>query len=207
MGYTIIIGNKNLSSWSLRPWLVLARCGVDFQEILIPLNQPDTRQKILQYSPNAKVPALIHDGLVIWESLAICEYLAEQFPEKKLWPSDPKVRAIARSVSTEMHAGFATLRQNMPMHVRDRFPGKGRAEGVQADIDRVSAIWRECRAKYGQGGPFLFGEFSIADAFFAPVVTRFTTYVVELDDVCKAYVAAIWALPEMQTWLEGAKAE
>lgn len=207
MSYTIVIGNKNLSSWSLRPWLIMARCGVPFREVLIRLNTPTTTEEIKQYSAAGKVPAFLHNDVSLGESLAICEYLAEQFPEKNFWPKDRKARALARMVSSEMHAGFATLRKNMPMSCSARLPGQGRAPGVQEDIERICALWRQCRAEFGQGGPFLFGDFSIADAFFAPVVTRFTTYGVELDETCQQYAAAVWALPEMAAWLEAAKLE
>jgi glutathione S-transferase len=207
MSYTIIIGNKNFSSWSLRPWLIMARCGVPFQEVVIKLNTPTTTAEIKRYSAAGKVPVLRHNETTIWESLAICEYLAEQFPEKSFWPKESKARAMARVVSSEMHAGFATLRKNMSMDCTARLPGQGRAPGVQEDIDRICTLWRQCRAEFGQSGPFLFGDFSIADAFFAPVVTRFTTYGVELDETCQRYADAIWALPEMQAWAEAARLE
>jgi glutathione S-transferase len=207
MSYTIVIGNKNLSSWSLRPWLVMARCGVPFKEVVIRLNQPNTTKEIETYSAAGKVPVLIHEGVTIWESLAICEYLAEQFPEKNFWPKNSAARALARSVSCEMHAGFATLRKNMSMNVRARLPGEGHAPGVQEDIERICAIWRQCRGLAEQSGPFLFGEFSIADAFYAPVVTRFTTYAVPLEDTSQRYVETMLDLPEMKAWAEAAKVE
>jgi glutathione S-transferase len=207
MSYTIVIGNKNLSSWSLRSWLIMARCGVPFREVLVPLNTPTTTQELKKYSALGKVPVLLHKEITLWESLAICEYLAEQFPEKNFWPKDVRARALARVVSSEMHAGFAALRTHMPMNCSARLPGMGRAPGVQEDIDRICTLWRQCRAEFGQRGPFLFGDFSIADAFFAPVASRFTTYVVELDEICQRYVEAIWALPEMQSWSEAARLE
>ncbi|MDP2339691.1 MAG: glutathione S-transferase family protein [Deltaproteobacteria bacterium] len=208
--FKIIIGDKNLSSWSLRPWLALAQSGVAFDEVVVPLNQPTTKAAIAALSPNARVPALhvltggLGDDVVISESLAICELINEEVPAAQLWPADRVARAYARAASNEMHAGLSALRSNMPMNVCARLPGVGRAPGVQADIDRITTIWRESRARFGSvaqpGGPFLFGKFSIADAMFAPVVTRFRTYVVELDDVCQAYCDAVWALPAMKQW-------
>jgi glutathione S-transferase len=198
---TIFIGNKNYSSWSLRPWLALKATGAPFEEVVIPLDEPTTRATILKYSPTGRVPALIHEGLTVWESLAICEHLAEAFPEASLWPADRGQRAIARSVSTEMHAGFQDMRQHLPMNIRSSFPNRGVTAEVQADINRVSALWRECRKRVAEGaGPFLFGGFTVADAMYAPVVTRFRTYKIELDDICQAYVDAVWALPAMQEW-------
>lgn len=204
---TLIIGNKNYSSWSLRPWLAMQQAGIEFAEIRIPLSTPETRQNLLQYSPSGKVPVLIHNGLTVWESIAICEYVAELFPDKNLFPEDREKRAIARSVSAEMHAGFVKLRQNMPMDCRARYPGKGMNPGVQEDCDRIANIWRECRQKYGSNGDFLFGNFTIADAMYAPVVSRFITYDVQLDPISKAYAEAIWSLPAMQKWVEAAIAE
>jgi glutathione S-transferase len=202
---TIFIGNKNYSSWSLRPWLALKATGAAFEEVVIPLDEPTTRATILKYSPTGRVPALIHEGLTVWESLAICEYLAEAFPEASLWPADRAQRAIARSISTEMHAGFQDMRQHLPMNIRSSFPNRGVTAEVQADINRVSALWRECRKRVAEGaGPFLFGGFTVADAMYAPVVTRFRTYKIELDDICQAYADAVWALPAMQEWVVAA---
>ena len=217
--FQIIIGDKNLSSWSLRPWLALVHCasrggaGVAFDEVCIPLNQPTTKAAIAVHSPNGKVPALLHRvepgavPVVISESLAICEYLNEVVPEARLWPAERSARAHARAVSNEMHAGFSTLRTNMPMNLVGRFPGVGRTAGVQADIDRVTEIWRDCRARFGAAGPFLFGEFSIADAMFAPVATRLRSYVVDVDPVSQAWCDAIFALPALQRWEAEARAE
>lgn len=203
----IVVGNKNYSSWSLRGWLALKATGVDFDEIVIPLRQPNTKAEILRHSPGAKVPILKHKGITVWESLAICEFLAETYPSAKLWPADPVPRAHARSVSAEMHAGFEALRTNMPMDMRASKPGKGMADGVQADIDRVSTIWRECRERYGKNGPYLFGHFTMTDAMFAPVVSRFVTYGVKLDAASAAYRDAMWAMPAMKSWVEAAKRE
>ena len=207
MALTLVVGNKNYSSWSMRPWLVLKKSGAAFEEIVIPLDRPETRAEIFKHSPSGFVPTLKDDELTIWESLAICEYLAEKFPDANLWPKDPSARAIARSVSNEMHSSFSALRTNMPMNVRGNLPGKGRAPGVQEDINRISAIWRDCRTRFGQSGPYLFGAFSIADAMYAPVCSRFVTYQVDLDADAKAYVNTIWADPAMAAWVEGARRE
>jgi len=205
---TIYLGNKNYSSWSLRPWLVLKRTTVAFDEVVIPLYQPGSRETILKYSPSGRVPALRHGDVTIWESLAICEYLAESFPTFDLWPKDPAARYRARAVSAEMHAGFQALRQHLPMNVRSRFPGRGATPEVQADINRVMAIWRDCRTRFGEGnGDFLFGQFTIADAMFAPVVTRFRTYQSDIESEAEAYCDAIIALPAMQEWVAAAKNE
>jgi len=181
--------------------------GVQFQEICIPLYQPETADKIQQYSPSGKVPVLIHNNQIIWDSLAICEYLAEVFPQQHWWSENKLSRAIARSVTAEMHSGFQHLRENMPMNCCAKLPGQGLTAAVQKDINRITSIWQECRAKFGQGGEFLFGNFTIADAFFAPVVMRFVTYNVQVDAVSRDYMQAILALPAMQEWLKGAKAE
>jgi glutathione S-transferase len=204
---TLVVGSKNYSSWSLRPYLALAHTGQPFREVVIALDEPDTAAKIAQYSPSGRVPALRHGELSIWDSLSICEYLAETFPQAKLWPEDKHARAIARSVVAEMHSSFSNLRQNMTMDIRSRKPGKGRAPGVAEDIARIQELWNDCRSRFGQGGPFLFGHFTIADAFYAPVVTRFVTYEVELDAVGQAYREAVLNLPAMKTWTEAALKE
>lgn len=204
---TLVIGNKNYSSWSLRPWLLLKQAGIAFREIYIPTHTAQTRAAILEHSPAGRVPVL-HDGSVtVWESLAICEYLAEQFPDKQLWPTDRGARALARSVATEMHAGFGALRSNMVMNCRKQYPGKASTPEVQADIERLRALWNDCRKRYGSGGDFLFGRFSIADAMYAPVATRFKTYGVELDTVAGAYRDTILTLPAMRQWYADAGAE
>lgn len=203
---TLIIGNKNYSSWSLRPWLAMKQAGLNFAEIRIPLHTPTSPQEIRRYSPSGKVPVLRDGELIVWESLAICEYVAKRFAPT-LWPEDTVARAVARSVSAEMHAGFVNLRQNMSMDCRARYPGSGMNASVQADIDRIVTIWQECRHSFGGKGDFLFGDFTIADAMFAPVVSRFVTYEVKLDEVAQAYMEAIWALPAMQEWLSAATAE
>ncbi|ATB30853.1 glutathione S-transferase family protein [Melittangium boletus] len=204
---TLVVGSKHLSSWSLRPYLALAHTGQPFREVVIALDQADSTANIKKYSPSGHVPVLLHGELAVWDSLAICEYLAEQFPEARLWPEAPEARAWARSVTAEMHAGFSALRSNMPMNLRARRPGEGRAPGVAEDIARITSLWTECRSRFGRGGgPFLLGAFSIADAFYAPVVTRFVTYEVELDAECAAYRDAVLALPAMKAWTQAATA-
>ncbi len=204
---TLVIGNKNYSSWSLRPWLAMKQLSLDFDEVSIALYTPESPAKIRSYSPSGKVPVLIHAPLTVWDSQAICEYLAEQFPLLHWWPEDKTARAIARSVSAEMHSGFQNLRQSMPMNCRARLPGKGMTSGVQKDIDRITAIWRDCRRNFGTGGNMLFGEFTIADAMFAPVVLRFITYNVNLDPAAREYAEAILALAAMQEWLKATETE
>jgi len=206
---TLVIGNKNYSSWSLRPWLVLKAAQAPFEEVLIALDQPNTRQEILKHWRNGTVPILKHGDNIVWESLAICEYVAELFPDAGLWPKDVRARAIARSISAEMHAGFSALREHMPMNIRSRFPDEGRKPGVQEDINRIAAIWRRARERYGaeNDGPFLFGDFTIVDAMFAPVVSRFRTYAVEVGEVESAYMDAMRSYPAMQEWTKAAHAE
>ena len=203
MALTLYVGSKRYSSWSLRPYLALAQTGVAFETKTILLDQQDTKSKIAQVTPASKVPVL-HDGdLVIWDSLAICEYIAEQYTS--LWPSGRGERARARSISAEMHSGFAALRREMPMDVLADKRGQGHTPEALADAARVQAIWRECLDR--SGGPFLFGEFSIADAMFAPVVTRFRTYGVELDAPLASYSQAMFALPAMREWIADAERE
>jgi glutathione S-transferase len=204
---TLFIGNKNYSSWSLRPWLALKVAGIAFEEALIPLREPTTKQDILRHSPSGKLPALKVDDTIIWDSLAICEWVAEQAPDAGLWPADPMARAVARSLSSEMHSGFVALRQNMPMDVRERFPGQGLTTDVQADINRITAAWRDARGRFGSEGPFLFGKFSIADCMYAPVVFRFQTYQPDLSEDAQAYIAAMVDHPAMKEWTDAAKRE
>ena len=204
---TLVIGNKNYSSWSMRPWLVLRQAEISFKEVRIPLYWAESAAQLTAWSPSGKVPAL-HDGNIkVWDSLAICEYLHERFPEHGLWPADAAARAVARSVSAEMHAGFGALREAMSMNIRARYPGKGRTPESLADIARILAIWTECRARFGLGGDFLFGRFSIADAMYAPVVLRFQTYGVELEGAARVYADAVLALPALQGWVADAEAE
>lgn len=205
--FTIYIANKNYSSWSLRGWLMLKQTGVPFAEEMIPLDQPGTRAGILRHSPSGRVPALRHGAVVIWESLAIGEYLAERFPAARLWPEAVSARAVARAVSAEMHAGFAALRKEMPMNLRRSVPGRAISPEVKADIDRILALWGDCRSRFGQGGPYLFGHATIADAMFAPVISRFRTYGVALAGEAKRYGEAVWALPALKEWAEAAQRE
>src|SRR5262245_7528058 len=170
----LVIGNKNYSSWSLRAWLVLAHAEIPFEEINVRLFVPGFKDEIAKYSPAGRVPVLLDDGLAIWDTLAIAEYLAERYPERKLWPTDTKRSARARSICAEMHSGFHALRSNMPVNITADLRGRGWNVAVQLDIERVCEIWRACRSEHG--GPFLFGAYSVADAFFAPVVSRFITY-------------------------------
>jgi glutathione S-transferase len=193
----LVIGNKNYSSWSLRPWLAMKVLGLAFDEVRIPLYRPGSKEQILRYSPAGRVPILRDGDTVVWDSLAILEHLAERHPQ--LWPKDPAQRAKARSVSAEMHSGFAALRQHMSMNTRKRYPGKGRTPEVQADIARIDAIWSEAK------GPFLFGQFTAADAMYAPVVLRFRTYEVEVRK--QSYMDAMLALPAMRDWIEAAERE
>lgn len=203
----LTIGNKNYSSWSLRPWLAAKMGGIAFDEVLIPLYQPGSREQILSHSAAGKVPVLHHGAATAWESLAVCEYLAETFPETRLWPEDAAARAAARSVATEMHNGFLPLRRHLPMNIHRVPSPREIPPEVQADIDRVAAIWRDCRTRFGGGGDCLFGHFTIADAMYAPVVSRFRNYCVPLGGVEDAYCAAIMDLPPMREWVAAAKAE
>ena len=213
MALTLVIGNKNYSSWSLRPWLAMKMAGVTFDELRIPLDQPDTKANIRRHSPTGKVPCLIDSGaagkLTVWDSLAICEYVNEAYANGRLWPADRTARARARSAAAEMHSGFAALRTHMSMDIRARKYERGAAalarEDVAADVARIRALWFDALAE--SGGPFLFGEFSIADAFFAPVVMRFVTYGVELAPGLAAYRDRIVALAPMQQWIDDATAE
>ncbi|HET7362796.1 MAG TPA: glutathione S-transferase family protein [Burkholderiales bacterium] len=193
----LVIGNKNYSSWSLRPWIALKVLGVPFDEQRIVLRRAETKAEILRYSPAGRVPILRHGDTVVWESLAILEYLAERHAQ--LWPKDRAQRARARAIAAEMHSGFSQLREHMSMNVRRRYPGKGRTPEVLADIARISAIWAEAT------GPFLFGEFGAADAMYAPVVLRFRTYAVEGPN--RRYMDAMLALPAMRDWIEASERE
>jgi glutathione S-transferase len=205
--FTIYIGNRVYSSWSLRGWLPLKQLGVAFDEVMIPLYVEGGKAAILEHSPSGKVPALRHRGRMIWESLAIGEYLAEQFPAAKLWPEYADARALARAVSAEMHAGFPNLRKELPMNLRRTVPGRVFTAEAKSEIERIKAIWREARVRFGGGGPFLFGSFTVADAMYAPVVSRFRTYEVELDAECRRYADAVWNLPAMQAWRDDAAKE
>lgn len=205
MDMTLVVGSKTFSSWSLRPWLVLKQANIPFTEVLIALNQVATREQIKKYSPSGRVPVLVHGDVRIWDSLAIAEYLHELFPDKDLWPKNQAERALARSVSAEMHSGFAAMRQQLSMNVTKRFPTPDLTDDTQRDLKRVFDIWNECLNR--SGGPFLFGSFTIADAMYAPVTTRLTTYSIPLTGAIEKYVQHMAALPAMQEWVRGAMGE
>ncbi len=203
----LVICNKNYSSWSVRPWILMTHFGIAFDEIQTWLYQPDTETQIKRYSPTGLVPCLIDGPLRIWDTLAIAEYLAEKFPNENMWPAVRDARAIARSVTAEMHSGFGALRRSMPMNIRNRYPGKGRADEVDRDIARLESLWNDCRRNYGAGGDYLFGDFSIADAFFAPVVFRFNTYGVRPRGEAGIYMQTMLATPALQKLARDAAAE
>jgi glutathione S-transferase len=208
----LVVGSKRTSSWSLRAWIALKQAGITFDEVVVRLRQPDTKARIAQYSPSGRVPYLRDGEVEVWDSLAICEYVAEMLPGGYLWPEDRDARAVARSVSAEMHSGFPALREHLSMDVAQTIHLPTIPADAQADIDRIQAIWSDCRARFGAGsqgaaGPFLFGGFTVADAMYAPVATRFRTYGVALKPVCAAYVDAIMALPAMGEWIAAARLE
>lgn len=215
--FELVIGDKRWSSWSLRPWIAMKVAKLPFDETHIHLRQDDTKAQILAHSPSGQVPALKWRGEVISDSLAICETIADLYPEKSLWPSDPVARAVARSVAAQMHSGFGDLRRDMPMDVLNLYPGEGHSESALAAARRVIEIWHDARTQFGKNAPddngFLFGAFSIADAMFAPVVSRFETYAVKLDalgdtnGIAQTYMKTILALPAYREWVAGAKAE
>jgi glutathione S-transferase len=209
--FTLVTGNKNYSSWSLRGWLVARIAGIAFDEIVVPLDLPETQASIRKHSPSGRVPVLLHRGLAVWESLAIAEYLHELEPSAGLWPTAPAARAQARSIAAEMHAGFAELRTNMPMNIRASYPGKGMTPAVRADIERITSLWRDCRKRFAGAVPrddgFLFGPITAADAMYAPVVTRFRTYGVKLDSDAEAYCRAVLGHPAMKEWIDAANHE
>jgi glutathione S-transferase len=209
---SLVIGNKSWSSWSLRPWLVLKRFAIPFEEVGVQLRQANTKSAILTHSPAGKVPALRDGDLLIWDSLAIIEYLADLYPDRPIWPRERIARGLARAVSAEMHSGFQQLREVCPMDLFATKPLQTFPEGVEHNIRRIVQSFRDCRSGYGRGGPFLFGDFSAADAMYAPVCSRFRTYVPDLgrfgdDGTAAAYVETIFAMPEMAEWAAGAKAE
>lgn len=209
--YTLVIANKNYSSWSLRGWLMLKATGVPFREIVVPLDQPETRETILRHSPSGKVPVLKHGSIAVWDSLAIGEYLHERHPACRLWPADPEARATARSVSAEMHSSFVDLRRDLPMNIRGRFPGRKSTPATADDIARVVRLWRTCRRQFGEKAAldegYLFGHFSIADAMFAPVATRFRTYDVPVDTDTATYIDRLLSNPAVMEWSAAALAE
>ena len=209
--YTLYIGSKNTSSWSLRPWLAMRNAKLAFGEVIIPLRKPETSSQIKAHSPSGKVPMLKfeEDGILrtVWDSLAICETLAERHPEAHLWPQDSTARAEARSIVAEMHSGFPDLRRVLPMDIAARYPTPALDDAVQVQIARIVDLWQSVLHCYGKSSGFLFGHFTIADAFYAPVATRFETYGVHLPPVAQAYTQRILATPAMREWEESAKAE
>jgi glutathione S-transferase len=208
MALTLVIGNKNYSSWSMRPWLALTACHIAFEEVLIPLYTGDAdKQRILGFTRSGKVPVLIDGDVTVWDSLAIIEYAAERFPKAGLWPQDRASRAHARSISAEMHSGFAGLRNECGMNLHRPVGAIDLSAEARADIARVQQIWTDCRERYGKSGPFLFGAFSGADAMFGPVVHRFRTYAIEVQPEVRAYMDAMMALPAFQEWTGAALAE
>jgi glutathione S-transferase len=208
MALTLVIGNKNYSSWSMRPWLALKAALVGFDEVSIPLYTGGAdKQRILKFSRSGKVPVLVDGDVTIWDSLAIIEYAAERFPEARLWPEDRASRAHARSVSAEMHSGFAALREECGMNLHRPVGAKALSVEARADIARIQESWSECRERYGKLGPYLFGAFSGADAMYAPVVHRFRTYAIDVAPEVRAYMDAMMALPAFQQWTRAALAE
>ena len=203
----LAIANKNYSSWSMRPWVLLTQAGIAFEEIQLKFSDAGGVEGIEPYSPTRQVPALLIEGEPVWDSLAISETIAEMYPQKQLWPADARARRFARSICAEMHAGFRSLRGAMPMNIRASLPGKGMSPAVQKDIDRIVEIWESCRARYGSGGELLFGQFTIADAFYAPVATRFLTHAVKLPAAAQRYADALLALPAVRDWMAQARRE
>ncbi len=204
--YSLVIGNKNFSSWSMRPWLAMKATGYPFEEIQIALRRENSKAEILRYSPSGKVPVLLVDGVPVWDSLAISMTLAEHFPQARLWPQDATARAHCRSITAEMHSGFMALRTQhaMDMTKREVIPPSAEAQG---DIDRITQLWADARKQFGQTGDFLFGHFTIADAMYAPVVSRFVTYGFTVGKDAQRYMDTIWNMPAFQEWYAGAVRE
>lgn len=202
---TLVIGNRTYSSWSLRAWLFMKHAGVACEEIVIPLDTPATREQIERYSPSGRVPVLLAGELVVWDSLAICEYVHEL--TGKGWPQPPAARAVARAVCAEMHSGFATLRSLWPMNARARNRRTVTTAALEADVERIDEIWNDCRHRFGAAGPWLFGEYSIADAMYAPVVLRFNTYGARISETARWYMASVLEDTTLQQWLQAARQE
>src|SRR5262245_4589727 len=200
MALTLVIGNKNYSSWSFRPWIAMRTAGIAFEEVVIPLYEPGSKERILQQSPAGKVPILIDGDVRVWESLAILDCLAEKFPQAGLWPADPAARAHARSIAAGMHAGFVPLRRHCPMNMWRPVKARELPSDVADNVRRIDAIWTDCRARFGKSGPFLFGAFGAADAMYAPVVSRVHTYGVPVGPVAGAYMQAVMGLPAWEEW-------
>jgi glutathione S-transferase len=207
MALKLVIGNKNYSSWSFRPWIALKVAGIPFEEEVISLDAPDFKARIRLLSGTGKVPALADGEVQVWESLAILEYLAERFPAAQLWPADPAARALGRAIATEMHAGFVPLRRHLPMNMWRPVIARELTPEVAADVGRIDAIWTDCRTRFAAGGPFLFGRFGAADAMYAPVVARFHTYDVKVGPASRAYMEAVMSLPAWGEWCDAARRE
>lgn len=207
MTLRLVIGNKNYSSWSMRPWMAMKAAGIPFEETVISLEATDFKERILKLSPAGKVPVLVDGDRHIWESLAIIEYAAEKFPQAGLWPADAAARAHARTVAAEMHAGFASLRRHCPMNIWRMTKRRKLTPEVEADVARIDALWADCRAHFGKGGPFLFGSFGAADAMYAPVVSRFHTYCIDVSPAARTYMDAVMALPAWSEWTAAARKE
>jgi len=208
MTLKLVIGNKNYSSWSMRPWLALRANNIAFDEVFVPLYTGDAdKQRILAVTRSGKVPALVDGDITVWDSLAIIEYAAERFPEARLWPEDRAARAHARSISAEMHSGFMALRNECGMNLHRPVKAIALSPDARANIARIEQIWTECRQRYGKSGPFLFGAFSGADAMFAPVVHRFRTYAIEVAPEAAGYMKTMMALPAFQEWTSAGLAE
>ena len=205
--FELIIGNKAYSSWSLRSWLALKHADVAFTETRVPLYVHGYKEELLKYAPSGKVPILKHGAVTVWDSLAICEYLAERFPQAQLWPEDAAVRALARSISAEMHSGFSGIRSAMPFNCRAHDRHVPISAEIQKEIDRVQSLWQDCRTQHGKGGPWLFGRFSIADAMYIPVALRFITYSVPLHAVARGYADTAHEHPAVREWIAAAKQE
>lgn len=205
----LLIGNKCYSSWSLRAWLLMRVAGIAFTEQLVPLDEPGFKEAIFAAAPGSggTVPTLVDGEIAVWETLAICEYLHDTQPQAGIWPRDKAARAHARAISSEMHAGFTALRGACPMNLGKRFAARDRGPGVARDVERLTALWRQARERFGAGGPFLYGAFSAADAMFAPVVTRLDTYGIAVDPVSRDYMQAVLALPAYREWLAAALVE
>ncbi len=203
----LIIGNKNYSSWSMRPWIAMKVAGLPFDEELLPLHEPGSRERVLTYSPAGKVPVLIDGDIAVWESLAILEYLAEKFPQAGLWPSDTRARSHARVVSNEMHGGFMPLRRACAMNMWLPPKHRPQSDEVMDNVKRIDALWTDCRTRYGKGGDFLFGAFGAADAMYAPVASRLHSYGLPVGEISQAYMKAMMALPAWQEWLAAALKE
>ncbi len=207
MALRLTIGNKNYSSWSFRPWIAMKVAGIPFEEEVISLNADDFKARVGRVSGTGKVPALADGDVHVWESLAILEYVADKFPAAGLWPADAGARALARAVASEMHGGFVPLRRHLPMNMWRPVMTRELTPEAEANVRRVEAIWTDCRNRYGAGGPFLFGAFGAADAMYAPVVSRFHTYAVQVNGPARRYVDAVMALPAWAEWRAAALQE